>query len=245
MSNSCLVEKLGHYIELDDVASRHLAALEEQERNYARNREINTEGDEIDHLFVVKTGWVYNYVDLPDGRRQITRVLLPGDIVGFPDLAFQHSTTCLRAAEDVCLCPFPKRKLDVIFEESPRLTALLFTLANRELACMVDAVRALGRMSAEERISYFFLDSLARLKITNRSMTNTIRMPLNQHEIGDTLGLTHTYVSKTVRRMEDSGVISRKGETVTLLRHDAMADRIGFVDRYSDLDTSWFPGSNA
>ncbi len=241
MSTSCLVDKLGHYAPLseDDVA--YVDALEEDERNFPRHTEIISEGDANTHLYAVKKGWLYLYTDLPDGRRQIVRVLVPGDIVGFPDLAFDRATTNLRAAEDCSLCPFPKQKLDVILEKSPRLSALLLTLANRDLACMVDMMRVLGRMNAEERLSFFFLDIRARLRITNKEMTDTFRMPLNQHEIGDALGLTHTYVSKSVRRMEDRGMIERKGGFVRLLKAELMAERIGFEDRYTTLDTSWFP----
>lgn len=241
MSNSCLVEKLSHYTALSEADTSYIAALEGEERHYARDTEILAQGDPNEHLFAVKKGWLYIYTDLPDGRRQIMRVLVPGDIVGFPDLAFTTCTTNLRAAEDTILCPFPKRKLDVILKTSPRMSALLLALANRELACMVDMMRVLGRMSAEERLSFFLLDIRARLQVTNKAMTDTFRMPLNQQEIGDALGLTHTYVSKSIRRMEDSGLIERQAGTVRLLKPDLMAERIGFEDRYSTLDTSWFP----
>ncbi len=244
MSQSCLAEKLGYYLDLDDDLSAHIAALEEKERVFPRHREIVTEGDAATHLHAVKKGWLYKYIDMPDGRRQIVKVLLPGDIIGFPDLAFTTSTTNLRAAEEVVLCPFPKRKLDVIFKKAPKLAALLMTVANRDMACLMDTLKALGRMSAEERIYYFFLDIRARLKITNRSMTDTFRMPLNQQEIGDVLGLTHTYVSKSLRRMEEDGTVWRGGGTVRLLQAERMIDTIDFVDRYSTLDTSWFEGDD-
>ena len=238
---SCLVEKLSYYIDLDDVAEGHLASLEEHERTYSRHQEVYSETDELNYLYVVKEGWFYSYTDMPDGRRQIIRVLHPGDIVGFPDIAFDHATSNIRAAEEGCLCPFPKQKLDAIFESSPKLTALLFSIANRELACVIDTLRAMGRMDARERLAYFFLDLIASLRITNKQMTTTFRMPMNQHEIGDALGLTHTYVSKTIREMEDAGLISRTGATVTLENEGALSTMVDFSDRYSNLDTSWFP----
>lgn len=238
---SCLVEKLSHYIELDELAESQLASLEEHERTYHRHQEVYSETDELKYLYVVKRGWFYSYTDMPDGRRQIIRVLHPGDIVGFPDIAFEYATSNIRAAEDGCLCPFPKQKLDAIFEKSPRLTALLFLMANRELACVIDTLRAMGRMDARERLAYFFLDLTARLRITNKDMTDTIRMPMNQHEIGDALGLTHTYVSKTIREMENAGLISRKGATLTLAQETRLEDMVDFSDRYARLDTSWFP----
>ena len=240
-TKSCLVEKLSYYIDIDDTAKAHLAALEEKERTYYRHQEVYSEGDALKYLNVVKEGWFYSYTDMPDGRRQIIRVFHPGDIIGFPDISFVQATCNIRASEDGCLCPFPKSKLDAIFKESPKLTALLFSIANRDHACVIDTLRALGRMSARERLAYFFLDVIARLRITNKSMTGTIRMPMNQHEMGDVLGLTHTYVSKTIREMEDDGLISRDGATLTLVREDRLKAMVDFSDRYATLDTSWFP----
>ena len=245
MDESCLVKKFSYYIKLNDTALRHIATLEEVKRDYPRHTEVVSEGDPITHLHTVREGWLYKYFDLPDGCRQIVRVFLPGDIVGFLDLGSTHATINLRSAENVRLCPFPKRKLDVILKELPRLTALLHTIANQDMVCMMDTLRAMGRMNAEERIFFFFLDIRARLKITNRSMTDTFRMPLNQHEIGDCLGLTHTYVSKSVRRMTDKGFISRDRDFIRLLKPGSMIDLIGFIDRYSNLDTSWFPESSS
>lgn len=241
MSTSCLVDKLSYYVDLAPAEVRLLAQLEEVERRFAAQEEIHGTGEEEDRLHVVKKGWLYTYVDMPDGRRQIVRVQHPGDIVGFPDIAFTYATTTLRASEDVVLCPFPKANLDDIFVNSPRLTALLFALANRDMACVVDTIRALGRMSARERLTYFLLDLIARLRITNKSITDTIRLPLTQTEIGDALGLTHTYVSKSLGAMEDDGLIRRAGQSVTLLKEEALRTSIDFIDRYKTLDTKWFP----
>lgn len=240
-TRSCLIEKLSYYIDIDETAAEQLASLEEHERSYYRHQEVYSEGDDLSSLYVVKYGWFYSYTDMPDGRRQIVRILHPGDIVGFPDIAFTKAACNVRACEDGCLCPFPKRKLDAIFERSPRLTALLFSIANRDLACVIDTLRAMGRMDARERLSFFFLDLIARLRVTNKGMTDTIRMPMNQHEMGDVLGLTHTYVSKTIREMEDAGLISRDGATLTLQQEEKLRSMVDFSDRYATMDTSWFP----
>ena len=191
-SKSCLVQRLSHYAELDRPSLESLARFEREERDFAKNaNEVYREGDSHMHLYVVKHGWLYSYADLKDGRRQIVEIHHPGDIVGFPDIAFAERTTVLKAAEDVRLCPFPKKDLDEVFKAAPQLAALLFALALRNQVIMIDFLRAIGRMSARERIAYLLLDLQARLRITNTSMTTTFRLPINQTEISDVLGLTN------------------------------------------------------
>ncbi|MFQ6551812.1 Crp/Fnr family transcriptional regulator [Aestuariibius insulae] len=239
--DSCLVQKLSHYIELDDLSRHHLAQFELDQIDVQKHEIITRIGTETSKLYVVKSGWLYAFVDMPDGRRQLVRIFHPGDIIGFPDLAFHHATTTVQASEPACLCPFPKKRLDDVFRLSPRLTALLFALAVRDQVIFMDLVRAMGRMSARERIVSLLLDILHRLRITNVSMTDTMRLPLSQTEIGDLLGLTNVYVSKTFRRLEEDGFIKRDGGTIRILKEGEMTEMTDFSNRYQDMDISWFP----
>ncbi len=238
---SCLVQKLSHYVLLNDIDKGHLARLEREERSYPAHYDVRRVDDPVDELFVIKSGWIHSSVDMPDGRRQIVKLHHPGDIVGLHDIAFRHATTALRAVEPVCLCPFPKSELDEIFTEAPRLAALILMLSLRDNATFMDLVRAMGRMSARERMAYMLLELHARLAITDRAATDTIRMPLTQSEIGDLLGLTNVYVSRTLTSLEADGYIRRSTGHVRLLRPADMARMCDFQDRHTTLDTHWFP----
>lgn len=239
--SSCLVSKLSHYISLDDDDKEMLASLEKSERDFDSGTQVYEGGDESRDLFVVKSGWAFSYTDLPDGRRQIVRIHHPGDIVGFPDLAMKHMTTALRTCERACLCPFPKTSLDNILRDSPRLSALLLSIALRDQVVLIDLLRAMGRMSAMERVSYMLLDLIARLRISNQDMTDTLRLPMTQSQIADYLGLTNVYISKTFLQMEQAGYIRRQNQYLQILKEDELVKLTDFHDRYADMDTSWFP----
>lgn len=239
--SSCLVSKLSHYIPLNVDDKEMLASLEKSERNYDSGTLIYEGGDESKELYVVKSGWAFSYTDLPDGRRQIVRIHHPGDIIGFPDLAMKHMTTSLRTFEKACLCPFPKTALDVILRESPKLSALLVTIALRDQVVLIDLLRAMGRMSAQERVSYMLLDLIARLRVSDQEMTDTLRMPMTQSQIADYLGLTNVYISKTFLQMEQAGYIKRQNQYLQILKEEELVKLTDFYDRYADMDTSWFP----
>jgi CRP-like cAMP-binding protein len=240
-TRSCLVAKLSHYIDLSESDSSRLAALEKTERRYAPQTLIHSAAQRVNDLFVVKSGWLYSYTDMPDGRRQIVKIHHPGDVIGFADIAYESATTSLRSCTESLLCPFPKSELDQIFRLAPRVAALLFTIAVRDQVVIIDTLRATGRMSARERVSFVLLDLACRLRIIDRSMTTSFRMPLNQEEIGDTVGLTNVYVSKTLNALERDGLIARSNGQVELLDEPALAALCDFEDRYNTMDTSWFP----
>ncbi len=239
--DSCLTQKLSHYAPLSPCSLDNIARLEREERAYQKGVEIHQAGERNANLYVVRHGWLYSYADMKDGRRQIVEIHHPGDIIGFPDIAFNERTTVLRAAEDVLLCPFPKKDLDEVFTSAPQLAALLFALAVRNQVVLTDFLRANGRMNARERIAYFLLDLMARLRIANKMMTTTFRLPLNQTEISDVLGLTNVYVSRSFTALQKDGLIRRENGTVEVLKEDELVRLCDFVDHHTRIDTSWFP----
>lgn len=238
---SCLVTKLSSYVELIDTDKEKLAALERSERNFGAGQDIYQGGSENKELFMVKHGLLLSYTDLPDGRRQIVTIHHPGDIVGFPDIALKQMTTTLCRVEDACLCPFPKSSLDMILREAPRLSALLLSIALRNQIVFIDLLRAMGRMSAKGKISYMLLNLIARLRITNHCMTDTLRLPMNQSQVVDYLGLTNVYASKPFIEMEKDGFIQRHVRNLQIRKGYEMIKLTDFHDRHAELDTSWFP----
>ena len=245
--DSCLVQKLSHYVVLEERSRNLIKDLERDKRHYQKGDEVHGPDTPNDELYVVSHGWLYSYTGLPDGRRQIVRIHHPGDVIGFMGVPYQQRIVGLHACEDVTVCPFPARALGTIFEQSPQLTSLFYMLSAREHVCLLDTLCAMGRMSARERIAFLLMQLLVRLRVgeSGGRLRTSIRMPLNQTEIADAVGLTNVYVSRTMQMMEEEGYIARQGDRISILRERELANTIDFEDRYLEIDTSWFPHTDA
>ena len=241
MVDSCLIAKLGRYAALAETDKTMLSTLEKDERTYTKDELVIRSGDPVEELFVVKSGWLTSYSLLDDGRRQLLRLFYPGDIVDLSEIALitsRHDIKCLTPAT---LCPFPKSGLEPLFEKSPRLTALLFSMTVRENATLLDRIRAVGRFSAYERVCYLLLEIGHRLHaLGDDSISGGFRLPLTQSDIADLLGLTNVYVSKTMSRIEKDGLIQRDGNRIRILDAPRMQDLCDF-NSDPGIDTSWFP----
>ncbi|MEM7727651.1 MAG: Crp/Fnr family transcriptional regulator [Pseudomonadota bacterium] len=238
---SCLVEKLSHYVELDDRERMAVNKMQSVERHFERDELIFSTADSNQDLYIVQEGWLFNSIDTPDGRRQIVNIYHPGDVIGFPDVALPERTTNLFAVEKGSLCPFPKSGLGAVFRDCPRLAALLLTIALREETILIDRLRIFSRMSAQARVGYLFLELEARLNVGSKDPGRTIYMPLNQQEMGDMVGLTNVSVSRAITAMEAAGLIRTAPKAVTLLRKTELVELCDFKDRYSTMQTEWFP----
>ena len=240
-SDSCLVSYLSAYADLSETDNELIARLERDEREFPAESVVQARGDRVEELYVVKRGWLYSSTDLLDGRRHIVRTHHAGDVLGLGDLAEPRAATTLTCCTEVLLCPFPKEALGRVFRDSPRLAALLLALSARDQVLLYDLLRATARMSARERVVFLLLSLLHRLRVTNRSMDDTFSLRLTQVQIGDLLGLTNVSVSKALVELESEGAIDRHRQEVTLKDVPALIERVEFVDRFSKLDTAWFP----
>jgi len=238
-----LTERLAHYVSLTPSEENALRLLEEQERHYRRGAVIRSENDNARELFIVQKGWLHSYALLGNGSRQIMRLHFTGDILGLSGLAFGQATDTIAAVTDVTLCPLDREKLSTVFEQHPRLGALIFTLSIAERVTLADRLASIGRTSARARVASLICEIMARLRITGGKDMKEFHIPLTQEEIGDSTGLTSVHVNRMMRGLVDDGLISRNGNTVTILNEKRLVEEVSFVDRFAQIDTSWLPAA--
>lgn len=242
-NESCLVAKLSHYIDLTPSESRLLETLQENERDFRRRDAVFRLDAEMPDIFVVKSGWIYSHADNLDGSEYIAMLYFPGDVVGISQVGFARSPLTYSAATEVTICPFPKLSLQVVFREHPRLVALFFALATLEHAGMIDRLRAIGCMSARDRLAVLLLQIRARLRITGGRDQPFLDLPLSQELIGNAIGLSMVSVNRAFRQLEDEGRIRREGRRVEIVAPESLAAEVDFSDRHYAIDKSWFPAA--
>ncbi len=168
------------------------------------------EGDPADHLFNVTSGAVRISKLLPDGRRQVTGFLFPGDFLG---LAFNESYTySAEAVGSSTLCRFPRRDLERLLSEHPKMERRLLGMASNELATAQDQMLLLGRKTAREKLATFLLMLSARAERRGHD-ANPIDVPMTRADIADYLGLTIETVSRTFTELRKGGLIEPQGAT--------------------------------
>lgn len=176
------------------------------------------QGDSAADLFTVTSGMVKTAKLLPDGRRQITGFLVPGDLVGLAD-GGGYATTA-EAVTDATLCGFERRALERAMTSHPELERHMLRLANNEVAAAHEQMMLLGRKTAREKIATFlvrFADRAAR----RGASTSPLALPMSRADLGDHLGLTMETVSRTFSRLRREGLIETANTHAVTLRDPA------------------------
>jgi CRP/FNR family transcriptional regulator len=182
-----------------------------------RGTTIRREGEPVTGVFFLMAGWVSSSIMLRDGRRQIVKVHLPGDMLGLPSLALSVAGETLEAITDATICFIPSSSLGRIFEQSARLTAGLFLSTQKERIALMQQLSWVGTTSAQERMSAFLLDLHSRLDAAGLVTDRKFDFPLTQQFIGELLGLTSVHVNRTLRRLDATGLIVRERNQILIV----------------------------
>ncbi len=163
------------------------------------------EGQPAEHVFNVTAGAVKIYKLLADGRRQMTGFLFPGDFLGLAnEETYAYSA---EAVTHTVLCRFPRRKLERLLEQYPKMEHRLLGMASHELAVAQEQMLLLGRKTAREKIASFLL-MLSRRSVQRGQNGNPVAVPMGRNDIGDYLGLATETVSRTFTQLKQGGSIN-------------------------------------
>jgi len=166
---------------------------------------VIAEGEPAGDLFNVIRGSVKLYKLLADGRRQVTGFLFPGDFLGIA-LSNTYAYSA-EAVEPVQLCRFPRKKLEMLLADLPRLERKLLGTTAHELAAAQDQIVLLGRKSAKERLASFLV-SLSDRALKRRQPASPLDIPMTRTDMADYLGLTTETVSRTLTQLRQAKIIA-------------------------------------
>ena len=183
------------------------------------------EGDPRDFHYNVSDGVVRLVKLLPDGRRQITGFLFPGDHLGIA--AHDTYSYSAEAVTDVHLCRFRTADLEALFEDLPDLALRLFYMAKDELMAAQEQIMLLGRKNPTEKLISFLL-LMSERNVDRGLPPSPVLLPMRRTDIADYLGLTVETISRTFSRLKGKGVLSLPtAETVVLEKLDLLEEMTG------------------
>lgn len=181
------------------------------------------EGDPARCAFIVKSGLLRLTKVLPDGRRQVTGFLYPGDFLGLG-----HGDTYTCSAEAVTpaqLCRFERTRLPQLFTEFPALEHRMLAMASNEIANAQKQLLLLGRKTARERVASFLCDAIEAASLRGWS-TSPLELPMSRADMADYLGLTIETVSRTLTKLTRDKLIELPSPHRVIVPAEARLRRI-------------------
>ena len=204
----------------------------EQFRNLGRTLKLDSsqtlfhEGDPATRVFTLTSGTLKLYKLLPDGRRQVTGFMHPGDFLGM-SMDDEHAFSA-EALEDATLCWFPRNRFDDFVEAHGAMERELYRMAAHELAAAQQQMVLLGRKTATERLASFLLILAERSERVPGRTHNVVRLPMSRSDIADYLGLTKETVSRVFSAFRRGRLIRlRASDEVEIVHREGLEQLAG------------------
>ncbi|MBJ7501198.1 MAG: Crp/Fnr family transcriptional regulator [Sphingopyxis sp.] len=218
------------------------ASLARNARDIRRGADIVREGDRPLSFYVVLEGWAQKYRQLPDGRRQIVGIFLPGQICGldlFTVARHDHSLAALRHAS---VAEVGRAELCDLLQRCPNLSQIFCWSELVAAAIQREWMASVGQRTAIERVAHLMCEIFVRQG--GERASGACDFMLTQRHIGEATGLTQVHVNRMVRelRRRCGAELGRQqlrvpsfADLAAIASFDANYLHLGEADRIADL----------
>lgn len=179
-------------------------------------------GDVPENLYFIRSGWVYRFQLLADGRRQIFSFYTVGDLVAPCLLKSPRSYYSLAALTEGQALVVNSDRLFRAMAADPLLMDAMFALIAFHQRYIDERMVELGRLTAYERVCVL----IARLASRLQNSATTLQVPLTRDLISDALGITSVHASRTLKVLEDEGVVRWDRQSLQVLDLHRIKDAV-------------------
>ncbi|RUX75949.1 Crp/Fnr family transcriptional regulator [Mesorhizobium sp. M7A.F.Ca.US.006.04.2.1] len=211
-----IVTRLTRAMKLESLDIKRLEAIFERDLTIRKREELVVHGSEFRNLCFVKDGYAIRYRLLRSGRRQILKLILPGDVIGFPVSFFDRSTCAVVAVSELtyAVCSFDAYVR--LCYEQPQFGLVLSWLAAQEAATYAEHIVNLGRRTPIERLAHLLLEIHARLLEVERADEESFDLPFSQEVMADALGLSVPHLNRVIQQLRAEHLITSNARFIEL-----------------------------
>lgn len=167
----------------------------------------------IGSVLALQSGWAAHVELLDDGRRQFVQLVLPGEIIAYPNPGRSLASSTVVSLTPVEVASW---QLDGEPWSLKAQMAALGASDEAERRCMINQVVRIGRRSAYERLAHLLLEIRERLIFSSVSTDHEFPLPLTQEIIADALGLTSVHINRTLQLLRQEGHLELRGGVMEL-----------------------------
>jgi len=194
-----------------------LLTVERKQRITPARQNVYRAGEINDGALLICEGWAVRFIQLPNGKRQILSLAMPGDLISPASILEGRFAFSVQAVTKVVSCKISFRDVLLRIRQNPALfdTWIKLTAAERRQADMqlVD----LGQRNATDRVAALLHGVLLRQEERGELMNDEFTFPLTQQQIAEFTGLTPVHACRVVAKLRKGGVCKVGHGTVKVL----------------------------
>ena len=234
-STAIVRRRLSLHTRIGPDAADDLERLLGRPTRFAAGSLIAEAGDMTDLVTVVREGFAGRTGILPDGRRQIHSLMVPGDTADAEAPLLGARPDNIEALSDCSVWLAPKSRLAGLIAVKDELAEAFV----REAAIAAQVAREwvvnVGRRTAVERVAHLICELHARLDAVGLVQASGFVQPLTQQHIADAQGISTVHANRVMQELRAMGLIRTDKRRLTVLNLERLQNVAMFDPLYLHL----------
>lgn len=226
------VQKLEALAELTADEIGALKGVTALPRKFPAKQDLIREGDQPGPVLVMIDGWAFRYKILPNGLRQVTAFLMPGDAcdlhVGMLT-EMDHSIQTLTSAR---VAMISREEMDGMMIRHPGITRALYLAQLTDEATLRAWIVSMGRRTSAERVAHLMCELYARARSIGLVEGEELTLPASQIVLADALGMTAVHINRILKDLRLAGAMTLNRGSLHILDPQKLARIAGFDENY-------------
>jgi CRP/FNR family transcriptional regulator len=180
-------------------------------------------GEPFRYLYLIHSGACASYGSMASGTDQVMGYYLPGEIAGISAIGQAHYSHTIVALEKGSICRLDYSELNskIATEELLRVQNYLLRAAASYAQQLQWERSLMGLQTAEQRVTAFLLNLLARLRQRGLPWQN-FRLPMSRSSMSEYLGLASETVIRVLQTLQNRQLITIKAKQISILNEAAL-----------------------
>jgi CRP-like cAMP-binding protein len=194
------------------------------------------EADRPEHCVVLVSGFAYRQKLTGDGSRQIVALHIPGDAMDFQNLFLDVSDHSIQTLTRANVASIMIRDLQALARDRPSVGHAILVKILVEASIFREWVLNVGRRDARVRLAHLLCELGVRLDAEGLASDYGYELPMTQEQLADAVGLTPVHVNRTLKALQNEGLIVRSKRAISFPDWKALRLVGDFNQRYLHLE---------
>jgi CRP-like cAMP-binding protein len=217
----------------DDRAA--LAGLSQNIIKVDARRDLVVEGEKPRQVHLMLEGWAVRYKGLPDGKRQIVGLFIPGDFCDLNVYILKRMDHSIGAITRLKVAAITPDQMDALTSQHPRITQALLWHELVSAAIQREWLLNVGQRAAHARLAHLLLEIYFRLRTVGLARDGRCDFPMTQNDLAEATGLTSVHVNRMLQELRGDDLIELERRQLQIRDVDRLMDIAMFNPDYLHL----------
>jgi CRP-like cAMP-binding protein len=174
------------------------------------------DGEEATHTCLLISGFAIRQKLARDGGRSISAVHMRGDIVDLQNSLLGRADHSVQALTKATFARIPRAAIVDLAIRFPNLGLAMWYDTLVDASIFREWILNIARRDAKIRIAHLLCEFGVRLEALGLGDRSSYEFPLTQEQIADATGMTPVHVNRSLRSLDEGGLITRSNRYVAV-----------------------------